>query len=139
MVKGAKSMKRRTAREKAIQTLYQVDLAKAEWKDALNSALEDEKSDTYLDDLITGISEHLEEVDAIFQPYLKNWTKDRLPHVDRAILRLAVYELKYSDDVPNQVIINEAIELAKKFGTEQSSKFINGVLSSVLKQGESIS
>jgi N utilization substance protein B len=124
-------MKRRTARQKAIQTLYQVDLAKTEWDTALENVLEDIERDPFLDDLILGISKNLSEIDEVLKPHLNKWTLDRLPHVDRAILRLAVYELKYSTEAPAQVVINEAVELAKEFGTDQSSKFINGVLSSV--------
>jgi len=128
-------MKRRTAREKAIQTLYQVELAKTDWVEALDNVLDDAEPDTYLDNVIHGISQNLIEIDSVLKPHLNKWTIDRLPYVDRAILRLAVYELKYREDVPNEVAINEAVELAKIYGTEKSSAFINGVLSSVAKQG----
>jgi len=129
-------MKRRTARQKAIQTLYQIDLAKNEWKEALQNVIGNGEKDSFLEEVVSGISDHLTEIDTVLKPHLNKWTIDRLPHVDRAILRLATYELNYRDDVPKQVIINEAVELAKEFGTDQSSKFINGVLSSIAKQGE---
>lgn len=129
-------MKRRTARKKAIQTLYQVDLAKTEWGEALQNVLGSGERDSFLEEVVTGIRDHIEEIDTTLKPHLNKWTLDRLPHVDRAILRLATYELQYREDAPNQVVINEAVELAKEFGTDQSSKFINGVLSSIAKQGE---
>jgi N utilization substance protein B len=128
-------MKRRTAREKAIQTLYQVEMAKMEWQEALSNVLDGSESDPYLEQALAGIKEHMTDIDQNLRVSLQNWKLERLPHVDRAILRLGVYELKYSNDVPEQVVINEAIELGKIFGTDQSSKFINGVLSHVVKQG----
>jgi len=127
-------MKRRTARQKAVQTLYQVDLAKTEWQEALHNVTGNQQ-DEFLTQLIEGIRDQLEQIDATLVPHLNKWTLDRLPHVDRAILRIAVYEMLYSEDVPAEVAINEAVELAKEFGTDQSSKFINGVLSSIAKQG----
>lgn len=127
-------MKRRTAREKAIQTLYQVDIAKSEWHEALGNVLDEMGSDVFLEATLAGIHEHLEQIDQTLRLSLKKWKLERLPHVDRAILRLGVYELLYREDVPNQVVINEAVELGKSFGTDESSKFINGVLSNVLTQ-----
>lgn len=134
-LKGEISMKRREAREKVIQTLYQVDLAKSDWNEALENVFEDglRERDEFLEQTVSGIQEHLAEIDQQIQISLKNWTFDRLSHVDRAILRLAVYEMKYTKDIPQQVVINEAIELGKSFGTDQSSKFINGVLSNIMK------
>jgi N utilization substance protein B len=128
-------MKRRTAREKAIQTLYQVEMAKLDWQEALSNVLDGNESDAYLEQALAGIHEHIADIDQSLRLSLQNWKLERLAHVDRAILRLGVYELRYREDVPQQVVINEAIELAKIFGTDQSSKFINGVLSHILKQG----
>lgn len=127
-------MKRRTAREKAIQTLYQVEMAKLDWQEALGNVLDGNESDAYLEQALAGIQEHMIDIDQSLRISLQNWKLERLAHVDRAILRLGVYELKYRDDVPQQVVINEAIELGKIFGTDQSSKFINGVLSHIVKQ-----
>lgn len=127
-------MKRRTAREKAIQTLYQVDIAKSEWHDALSNVLDEMESDSFLEEALAGIHENHEHIDQVLRLSLKKWKLERLPHVDRAILRLGVYELLFREDVPDQVVINEAVELGKSFGTDESSKFINGVLSNVLTQ-----
>lgn len=130
-------MKRRVARVKVIQTLYQIDIAKTDWREALNNVLAGGKSDPFLEACVEGVVRHMDEIDQIISSCLHNWRLERLAHLDRAILRLAVFELRFlkTEDTPEQVVINEAIELAKQFSTEQSSKFINGVLSSVVNQG----
>jgi N utilization substance protein B len=76
---------------------------------------------------------HREEVDALIRRQAEHWRLERMPAVDRNILRLAVYEFLYETDVPKLVILDEAIELAKEFGTEQSGRFVNGVLDGILK------
>lgn len=124
-------MKRRTAREKGLQALYQMDMSGAAPEDALENVLEGEPVDEYLKILITGTADNLNEIDELIKANLEKWSFDRLAKVDRNILRLAIYEMKYSDDVPLKVAINEAVELAKHFSDEKSSKFINGILSKV--------
>ncbi len=127
-------MKRRTAREKALQALFQIDLADATVKEALNSVTEDEKVDEYLDFIVTDTIQNLDEIDAIIKNNLENWTIERLSNIDRNILRMATCEMLKSTDVPVNVVIDEAIEIAKVFGDDQSSKFVNAVLSKVKKQ-----
>jgi len=128
-------MKRRTAREKALQALFQIDISKADTADAIEHVLEHEQGDGYLDKLVHGTVGHLQEIDAEIKGYLEKWSLDRLAAVDRNLLRLAVYELKFcADEVPANVVLDEAIEIAKLYGDDQSSRFINGVLSKV-KQG----
>ncbi|KKK33239.1 antitermination protein NusB [Mesobacillus campisalis] len=125
-------MKRRTAREKALQALFQIDISEAEINDAIEHVLEDEKKDAYLTQLVEGTVGHKDEIDSAIKKQLENWTIDRLAHVDRSLLRLAVYELMYcNEQVPPNVVMDEAIEIAKIYGDDQSSKFINGVLSKV--------
>lgn len=125
-------MKRRTAREKALQAIFQIDVSEAETNDALEHVLEGKKSDPYLERLVSGTVQHMKDIDAVIKKYLENWTIERLANVDRNLLRLSVYELLYcQDEVPANVVIDEAIEIAKVFGDDQSSKFINGVLSKV--------
>jgi N utilization substance protein B len=87
----------------------------------------------YAKSLVTGTLEHLEEIDALIRQQAENWRLERMPAVDRNILRLAIYEFLYEVDVPKLVILDEAIELAKAFGSEQSGRFVNGVLDGVLK------
>ncbi|MGM0751412.1 MAG: transcription antitermination factor NusB [Bacillota bacterium] len=125
-------MKRRVAREKALQALFQIDMSGIEPEVALTNVLEEEeKMDAYLQQLVLGFIENQERIDGHIRENLEKWSFDRLAKVDRNILRLGVYELLFVEDVPNKVVINEAVEVAKIFGDDQSSKFINGVLSKV--------
>ena len=124
-------MKRRVAREKALQALFQIDMSGIEPEVALTNVLEEEKMDAYLQQLVLGFIENQERIDGLIRENLEKWSFDRLAKVDRNILRLGVYELLFVEDVPNKVVINEAVEIAKIFGDDQSSKFINGVLSKV--------
>ncbi|WP_226673103.1 transcription antitermination factor NusB [Rossellomorea aquimaris] len=124
-------MKRRVAREKALQALFQIDMSGIEPDVALTNVLEEEKMDAYLQQLVLGFIENQERIDGLIRENLEKWSFDRLAKVDRNILRLGVYELLFVEDVPNKVVINEAVEIAKIFGDDQSSKFINGVLSKV--------
>lgn len=125
-------MKRRTAREKALQALFQIDVSSTEPSAAIEHVLEGEPSDDYLTMLVNGVMEHLDEIDNLIKENLEKWSLERLATVDRNLLRIAVFELKYAhDDVPEKVVLDEAIEIAKLYGDQQSSKFINGVLSKV--------
>ncbi|MBS4217194.1 transcription antitermination factor NusB [Bacillus sp. FJAT-49711] len=124
-------MKRRVAREKALQALYQIDISGAETSHAIEFVLEDQKADSFLHDLVEGTLKHLHEIDQEIKKHLENWSLDRLSKVDVNILRLAIYEMKFNEDVPENVAINEAIEIAKTFGDDKSGKFINGILSKV--------
>jgi N utilization substance protein B len=84
--------------------------------------------------LVHGVSSSEEELDALLQPIAPEWPIHQIARMDRTILRLGVYELKYETDVPPKVVINEAVELAKAFGNENSSKFVNGVLGTFYRQ-----
>ena len=124
-------MKRRTAREKALQALFQIDLAQTEVQDAINNVLENQPKDAYLEFLVAGAVENLEKIDEIIKANLENWTIERLGNIDRNILRIATFEMLKSTDVPVNVVIDESIEIAKVYGDDQSSKFVNAVLSKV--------
>ena len=135
---------RRRAREFALQILYQLDVqdqlsdeqalgmfwrnfaATAEAEGALAPDLGDIQP--FAEKLVRGVREHLGELDAQIQGASKNWRLERMARVDRNLLRLALYELKHVDDVPAKVAINEAIEIAKRYGTNESSAFVNGIL-----------
>ncbi|MBP2240823.1 N utilization substance protein B [Cytobacillus eiseniae] len=128
-------MKRRTAREKALQALFQIDVSQVEPESAIEHVLDGAPNDSYLSMLVNGVLENIESIDVSIKQHLSNWTIDRLATVDRNLLRLAVYELQFChDDVPANAAIDEAIEIAKLYGDDQSSKFINGVLSKVKQQ-----
>lgn len=125
-------MKRRTAREKALQALFQIDVSNSEPSSAIEHVLEGEAGDEYLSKLVLGVVENKAEIDKLIVENLEKWSLDRLATVDRNLLRIAVYELKYfRSEIPENVILDEAIEIAKIYGDDQSSKFINGVLSKV--------
>lgn len=123
---------RRLERLRAVQALFQVDLIGVSWEEALRSTLEeDEEITPFMKQLVAGTVEHIEEIDEILSANLVKWKLNRVANVDRAVLRMAVYEMKYMDDIPKNVTLNEAIELAKAFGGEESGKFVNGVLSKI--------
>ncbi|MBM7604590.1 N utilization substance protein B [Metabacillus crassostreae] len=124
-------MKRRTAREKALQALFQVNVSDTDPNEAIEHALEEGNQDEFMNKLVFGSIEHEVELDELITPHLKNWTIDRLANIDITILRMAAYELKYEEDIPKNVTIDEAVELAKAFGDDHSSKFVNGVLSKI--------
>ena len=127
-------MTRRYARELALQTLYSVEIGHHEPSFALEQTLGDNRDATeqraFVKELVFGTLEHADQSDALVAPLLQGWTIDRLPTLDRIVLRMSVYELQHRSETPRAVVINEAVELAKKFSTDDSSRFINGVLAS---------
>ncbi|MCP1145187.1 transcription antitermination factor NusB [Lysinibacillus endophyticus] len=127
-------MKRHDAREKAVQVLFQLDNTDLTLQEAIGHILNEEESDTFFEQLVHGVTEHLQEIDEALEKNLENWSLNRLPKIERTVLRLAVFELLYMEDAPSRVVLNEAIELCKTFGDEKSSKFVNGVLSKFTQQ-----
>ncbi|WP_010303159.1 transcription antitermination factor NusB [Kurthia senegalensis] len=122
-------MKRREAREKAVQTLFQLEGTELSIEEAMDYTLDEGDSNAFFEKLVRGTIENQEAIDASIATNLENWSLGRLAKVDRTILRLAVFELQFMPETPQNVVINEAIELSKTFGDDQSSKFVNGVLS----------
>ncbi|MCD1260688.1 transcription antitermination factor NusB [Paenibacillus athensensis] len=141
-------MKRRVARELAIQSLYQMEMNEVAAREAALTVIHEAENDNeaqlavgdekitpdYVVELVEGTSARKEQIDQLLAEYLKGWQIDRLSRVDREVLRLAAYEMIFRDDVPPKVVVNEAIELAKHFGTEDSGKFVNGVLGKMIKE-----
>jgi N utilization substance protein B len=120
---------RREARERALGLLYEAEsksLTAAEVIDGLPLPPE-----PFAAELILGVDDHRDEIDATIRAYAKGWTLERMPSLDRALLRIGVFELTYRPDVPTAVVISEAVELAKTFSTDDSGKFVNGMLSAV--------
>jgi N utilization substance protein B len=129
---------RRKARELALQMLYQHDLS-GNPPDAIVDTFEDlQKSKANTRDFATrifrGTVDHLGEIDEMITAQADNWRLSRMAVVDRNIIRMSVYEFMHENDTPKLVIIDEAIEIAKKFGTQKSSQFINGILDGILKR-----
>ncbi|WP_010650818.1 transcription antitermination factor NusB [Oceanobacillus massiliensis] len=125
-------MKRHTAREKAFQILFQLDINDNEPQQAIEAFLETEESDDFLKKLVEGVTEQKVKIDAIISENLENWTINRIASVERTILRIATFEITFMDDIPNNVSINEAVELGNTYGDDKSGKFVNGVLSKIV-------
>src|SRR5580693_6446446 len=152
--------KRREARERAVQFLFQYDLNTPEdlelelatfWNSQRAAAIEDEKGPAtwgektelppptvedaetrlFSEPLIRGVLEHRDAIDEAIKKHAKNWDFHRIAAVDRNIMRLAIYEMLYRQDIPPIVSINEAVDIAKKFSTEDSGKFVNGILDKI--------
>ncbi len=129
---------RRIAREEALQTLYAIDIGGREPDEAIDEIVPESapgEHRKFARDLVLGTLEFAPRADEIIGPVLEGWAVERLPEIDRLILRMATYELCCSPDVPRAVVINEAIELAKKFSTDDSGRFINGVLNAIAQNG----
>jgi transcription antitermination protein NusB len=126
---------RSKARKRAVDVLYESDLrgtdAMATLRDRL--VLADPPVNEFTVDLVEGVHGNQARIDQILTTYSDGWTIDRMPGVDRAVLRLGVYELLYRDDAPDAVVIDEAVELAKSLSTDESPRFVNGVLARVLR------
>lgn len=146
-------MKRRLAREIALQSLYHIEMNDVTPEVAIETVLEEARSDNeadlavgdgdvagtpYLTGLVKGTSGNKERIDETLSTYLTGWKVDRLSKVDRQILRLAAYEMLFGTEVPPKVVVNEAIELAKRFGSDESGKFVNGVLGKLIKELDTI-
>ncbi len=134
-------MSRHAARERVLQTLFQMDLNRLSPTQAASythALLDDEPEADYFDGLLQGVLDKMSFIDELISQYAQDWTMDRMPGVDRNILRIGTYELVFEKDIPDAVVLDEAVELSKQYGTEQSSKFINGVLAGVLRDLEDI-
>lgn len=134
-------MRQRTqAREVALQYLYQMDITCSHTEKTLNDFfvhfVDSKKQDIipFAREIVEGVCEHLVQIDALIDEASKNWRVSRMSTTDRNILRMAVFEIAYREDVPYKVAINEAIELAKKFGSPKFPSFANGVLDRVWSQ-----
>jgi len=126
---------RRRARELALQALYEIDSAGHEAEEVVNRLLAEERlyeeNANFTRELVRGVIQNKEKLDENIQSFAPAWPLEQIPAVDRNILRLAIFEILLDNKVPVKVAINEAVELAKKFGSDNSSKFVNGVLGSV--------
>jgi transcription antitermination protein NusB len=126
------SIPRRKSREFALQVLYQLNLSK---QDALNALTQFQEhfhssgeADPFQKRLVLGVLEHCSELDPLIEQYSEHWCLDRINLIERNILRMAIFELLYCEEIPPKVTINEAIDLGKRYGSEDSGSFINGIL-----------
>jgi len=128
-------MGRRESREEALQILFQLEFSEIKETLELDKFWKNKKDPDaeYTRKLVQGVMAHREEIDSLIQSYSQNWRVSRMLLIDRNILRLAVYELIFEKDMAVAVAINEAVELAKKYGSNESAGFINGVLDALSK------
>jgi len=129
--------KRRSGRQLALRTLFQVDVGGIPAEEAvalsLRAAPEAAESQSFARELVEGTLAHREGIDRLIEKYARGWTLDRMANVDRNVLRLAIYELLYQPDVPPSVAVDEAVELAKKYSTGESGRFVNGILGNLVR------
>jgi N utilization substance protein B len=130
---------RHQARKRAVDLLFEAEargLTPADVADARNARAEQQADVTRLNPytvtVARGVTQHAAHIDDLISAHLQGWTLDRLPAVDRAVLRVAVWELLHADDVPEPVAVDEAVELAKKLSTDESPGFVNGVLGQIM-------
>ena len=129
---------RTKARKRALDILFSADIR----EDSINTSLAAEESRALADpkrnsswpyarEIVVGITEHGDEIDELIETYAQGWTIPRMPAVDRALIRMGIWEILYNDDVPDNVAISEAVELASEFSTDDSASFVNGLLARV--------
>lgn len=122
------------ARELALQALFSIEIGHRDAAEVLDEYLASYAEGThrlFVRELVLGTLEHAPALDATLGPLLQGWTLERLPTIDRLLLRMGTFELQYQPQTPRPVVINEAVELAKKFSTEDSGRFVNGVLAHI--------
>lgn len=121
---------RRESRERALSLLYEAD---AKGCQPVGGVLEDliVPAEPFAADVVAGVSRHQDEIDSLITRFARDWALDRMPVIDRTLLRMAVYELGHRLDVPTGAVISEAVELAKRFSTDDSGRFVNGVLGQI--------
>jgi len=129
---------RSKARKRALDMLFQADvrgesLGAIVEAEATRAAGEPDRmaSWLYAREIVDGVADHRDEIDELIATYAQGWTLDRMPHVDRALLRLASWEILHNPEVPTAVAIDESVELAKEYSTEDSARFVNGVLGKI--------
>lgn len=125
---------RRKARKRALDTIFEADLKGISIPATNTNDETDQEVANYSLDLVKGIKENQIQIDEMISNSLKDWSFDRIPRVDRNILRIAVYELLFQKDVPTNVVISEAVNLAESLSTAESSAFINGTLGTISKK-----
>ncbi len=130
------NLSRRRARQIALQILYQIDVTNSTLDHALNNLLPETNLDfseqEFCHALAMGVEVNKSVIDAILSKFAKDWSIERMSYIDRNILRLALYEILFLDDMPIKVSVNEAVELGKRFSDDKATKFINGVLGAVI-------
>ena len=131
---------RRMGREQALQALYSILVGHREPSDALTEVVGDRADGdhrAFVKDLVLGTLDYAQQADDTVKPLLEGWTLERLPTIDRLLLEMGTFEIRCRPETPPAVVINEAVELAKKFSTGESNRFVNGVLNAVAQEAAS--
>jgi transcription antitermination protein NusB len=123
---------RREARETALGLLYEADVSGLAPREAL--ARQVSSPPPYAGQIVDGVDAHLEDIDRLLRAASRDWALERMPVIDRCVLRLATFELAHRPDVPTGAVLSEAVELAKRYSTEESGRFVNGVLATLARQ-----
>ena len=130
---------RSKARKRALDFLYEAEIKKVKAVDLFKSRGASELSqEPYVFTLLTGVAEHLLKIDELITTYAQDWDMDRMPAIDRNILRIAIYEILWVEEIDLKIACDEAVELAKSLSTDESSNYINGVLARIVKLKDSI-
>ena len=130
---------RSKARKRALDFLYEAEIKKVKAIDLFKSRGASELSqEPYVFTLLTGVAEHLLKIDELITTYAQDWDMDRMPAIDRNILRIAIYEILWVEEIDLKIACDEAVELAKSLSTDESSNYINGVLGRIVKLKDSI-
>lgn len=136
-------MSRKKARDNAFKCIYELEFGRDEKIEKILENCYEENSNKpdemeYIEMVLKGVKENLAQIDNVILSKLKNWSIERIAKIDLAILRLAIYEINYMDDIPEKVSANEAVELAKTYGNNDSKSFVNGVIAKVIESKEDV-
>lgn len=132
------SKSRRSARKTTLQILYEVDTVGHKWEEVTERVLGNIKlgldNKSFVRNLIKGVMDNKSKIDILISKFARSWSTEQMASIDRSLLRMSVYELIFDASLPPKIVINEAIELAKGFGGDNSSKFMNGILGALLNK-----
>lgn len=136
-------MSRKKARDNAFKCIYELEFGRDEKIEKILENCYEENNNKpdemeYIEMVLKGVKENLAQIDNVILSKLKNWPIERIAKIDLAILRLAIYEINYMDDIPEKVSANEAVELAKTYGNNDSKSFVNGVIAKVIESKEDV-
>jgi N utilization substance protein B len=129
---------RSKARKRALDLLYASEMRNRSTDEALDQQTDAGPVNDYTVELVRGVTEHRERLDEVISSYAQGWTLDRMPAVDRNVLRMATFEVLYVDDVPNAVAVSEALNLVRDLSTDESPAFVNGVLGNIVRDRDSL-
>jgi len=137
LVNGGKQMKRKQARELLMQLLFQMNINNdygSEIIERFKNNYQLEEQNEYFDSTLKAVLQHMQEINSLIEKSTENWKIERISKVELAVIRLSVAEILFISEIPQSVSINEAVELSKKFSGEESGKFVNGILGSIVRK-----